>query len=418
MSREYPVAPQDWADTPIVLEFNPLTGYNDGEDGANEAIGNPGYKNMKTLAENDEPLVVPAGIMQRSVLDGYDEYGHGYHADTALPGGLKGRVLAVRETTARMLDEAQKLADVHYPGQYDLVLIDGFESGKRQAAGFGRALKGVLAGDGIPDARDVTLTALYEAGVKTEGTYSSVIADRSSDGYELVSHELTSDAAARQEVEEIAAKNGWTVDDVVFKLVTFMANAELHMGRSIKVGLLSECNAHAGGGAADIMPADKNSARLLNLVPYCYMGEEAGMAYMEAPGAYKKFLEAVKTKPALREHLLKLGYDSPDKFTRTDWEIFSRARRVRFHALKALGATFYSAHNPEEGGEDWHYESPGVRLYGADGKLIKETALAGAYPDDSGNPGHTLQKLGPKETAVYGGGSAHRLARKHFGLED
>jgi len=329
---------------------------------------------------------------------------------------LQPEVLVVRETTARMLDSAQKLADEHYPGQYDLVLLDGFESGKRQASGFGRALKKVLAEKGIVDGKGLTLAKLFEAGTKAEGTYSSVKAETGSAGFDLATDALMGDAT-KNEIVEISKAHGLSINNVLFKLVTFMTNAGIEFTDIAKVALNFECNAHAGGSSADIMLTDKKG-KLLNLVPYCFMGPEAGMAFMEGPDAYEKFMESVKTNPGLQDHLKKLGYESPEMFTRHEWDIFNAARRVRFHVFKSLGATFYSAHDPAEGGEDWHYESPGVRLYGPDGKLISETGLAGKYDDDSGNPGHTLQKLGPAETAVYGGGSAHKLARRDFGLED
>ena len=69
--------PEQWGNTPIVRPFSSLTGYLEGEDGDNPSFGNPGYRGMKTV-DSTEPLVVPAGVRQRSVFDGHDEYGAGY----------------------------------------------------------------------------------------------------------------------------------------------------------------------------------------------------------------------------------------------------------------------------------------------------------------------------------------------------
>ena len=109
-----------------------------------------------------------------------------------------------------------------------------------------------------------------------------------------------------------------------------------------------------------------------------------------------------------------LGYLEPEQFTFADWVKFRNVNRVQYHLFKALGATYYSAHDPKNGGEFWHYQ-PGTRLYAPDGRVIYASATDANYPN-SGVPGHELQFNGPNGVAACGGSDGHVLARRDHGL--
>jgi len=416
--------PDQYADTPIVLVENPNTGYKWGEDGAKEEIGNPGYRGMQTLATNEEPLVVPAGMEQRSVFDGQSLYADPQDSTVyQLPGGLEGGQLVLRELPAKALDLAAENIRIATSNEIRMVIVDGLETFMRQRAGFTRTLSGLFVPAGI---QTPSLTELYTYGKKAEGTYAYVKADKKSPAYTDVARELLESGSCSGEIRALAQmvseKTGMSpeaaLDKVVFELITMSANANLGPAADRGVGLDFQHNAHAGGAAADIFPVDNMTGRVLSLVPYCWVGPEAAMDYMEDDLNFDAFLATWRFDEVLQEHMRQVGFASPEDFKWSDWERFRMATRVRYHALVGVGSTFYSADPSSDGGENWHFEPDGEVLRDWDGREVARSAyVADNEEGGRGNPGHTLQMRGPKAVAVYGGRSGHEQARKQFGLE-
>lgn len=414
----YTVDLKDWEKTPIVREINPLTGKKEGEDCANLLIGNPGFRGMPTCEENDEDLLVP-DVNSRSVFDGFSEHDGKYDPKLVLPGGLDKGVMVVRESTARGLDLTAELIGEATADAVQLILVDGFESWKRQSSGFTRTFKELLAADGIEG--EPTVEQLHSLGIKANGTYCYVNVAKDDLNYLILDKELRANSVFMQEVTAYAQsqlqpgeKLEEKVDQILHEYITISANSQLGPAKDRNVHLNYENNAHAGGAAVDVMLADKDG-KLLDITPYLWVGEEAGMDYMEDDANYDNFIRATKEKPKLAEHLAKIGFPTPEQFTRSNWEELKIVRRIRYHAFKAVGATFYSAHDGKDGGEFWHHEFGNI-IFTPDGKVVYAAPTARKYPH-SGNPGHTLQVVGPSGTAVYGGGSAHKIARKQYGLQ-
>lgn len=419
-----PLHPSEYPETPIFLGPNPNTGYNWGEDGPNEAVGNPGYRAMQTLASNEEPLVEPIGMEQRSVFDGQSLYADPKDPTVyQLPGGLEGGRLVMRELPARALDLAAENIDQATSGEIRMVIVDGLETFIRQRAGFTKTLNGLFVPAGI---QKPTITELYTFGKKAEGTYAYVKADKKSPAYADVARELLESGTSSEEIRALAAavstKTGMPIEaateKVVFELITMSTNANVGPAADRGVALDFEHNAHAGGAAADVFPVDNRTGQVLSLVPYCWVGEEAAMDYLENDANYERFLAKWTADETLQVHMKQVGFNSPEDFTRNDWERFRMANRVRYHALVGVGCTFYSADPSTDGGENWHFEPDGVELVDWDGRIVAESKYVPFSTQyGSGNPGHTLQMQGPSGIAVYGGRSGHEQARKQFGLE-
>ena len=397
------ISPEKWADEPLIRGIN--------------AMGEPegsaiGYRDVETLVENNEPLVEP-NVMVRPAHDSIDEY-TGEKTVNHLPGGVEGAILVVRESGARFLDLGQEILDEYYPG-WKILALDGYRSGTRQKGGMKRTWDRVTKEKRIIEP---TVAELMKYGKIADGTFSWANADIQHDNYKALKKTLLTDSHFIEELSEALTLEGKAVtpeniDKALFEYITISTNVEKGRGVGRKIRLDAEKNAHAGGGAIDMMITDEKG-RPLSLVPYVFVGEEAAMFYSEEPGAYEHYLQSVKTNPVLAEHLKRLGYDNPEKFTRHEWDIFVKANRVRCHMSRALGGSFYTAKDPKKGGEGWHHE-PGNILYNPKGKVIWAAPTAKLYPN-SGNTSHTYEKLGISRTAVYGGTSAEKFIAKHYGF--
>lgn len=412
--------PKKYGETPIVLTHNPKTGYNWGEDGENPTHNNPGYRRMRVLhVHNHEPMVIPKKIEHRSVFDGVSIYGD--KADSAvlnLEGGLKNGALYMRELPARALEEAAKIVSLATKGELHFILVDGLETYRRQCAGFTMTLNQILDAEGIVNP---TLTQLHYFGKKADGTYTYVQVDRYCQQYKDLKAELLEDAESAQEINYIADTLAREMNltphnakgKALYELISISTNSQIGPAKGRNIPLNYEHNSHAGGAAADVFPVDR-SGRVVSLIPYLWVGREAAMDYMEHDENFDNFKKKWSVDARLQEHMKKIGFDSPSKFAWSDWVYFRMANRVRYHTfVTALGCTFYSAHNPEDGGENWHFEPDGVVLYSWDKKVIaRNTYLKNNKKAGRGNPGHTLQMCGAKAIAVYGGKSGHEQARR------
>lgn len=412
MSRQrYAVDMSAWRTTPIVRSTNPLTGLIEGDD--------LGYRRMTTLRHNRSPLVVP-NVLVRAYYDGDDEWGK-YDSATVLPGGLMDRKLVLRETAARGIELLDQLVWEASDGEFIIAALDGFRSEKRQVAGFNRLLRAQMNLIGLTDS-DIPhrIADFMVCGGVADGTFSYVkvaensLLDRAIDAIKL-------DADVMKQITDFLVRKldgGGDIRDLrqgdfeygVLEYLTISANYGL--GHGVGLRLNSECNAHAGAGACDVFVIEAATGRPINPVYFDYPGPEAGMDFMEGEGAYERYLAAVQEKPLLRLHLEKLG-ETPEAFTFTQWQYFQGAIRILYHAAKGAGFTYYSS---EHGGENWHLEPGNIIYEPSTGGVVASEILTAELHPDSGNPGHTLQTLGKSALAVWGGATAHQLARDKFGL--
>lgn len=415
MSSPYSVPMSEWFKTPIRRTINPKTGLIEGDDGK-LFPNNPGYRGMPTLLTNASPLVVPAGVLICSSYDGRNEYGQ-YRPEIALAGGLDNGQLVLRETPATAMEFLNQLVAEASEGQFQIVLLDGFRSGIRQAAGFTRLLREQMKLKGLQDT-DIhsRLAEFLEAADTADGTFSWVNL-QTGDDLERVISLVKGDRAIMQQIGDIAAQkvqehfDPALIEEEIVHYLTVSANSGIGHGTGLPLNF--ENNAHAGGGACDVFVVRSKGLSPLNIVPFDYAGPEAGMDFMEQPGAFDAYKAAAATNEQLSKHLKALGCDTVDAFQQSDWSRIQSAIRILYHASMGIGCTYYSS---THGGENWHLE-PGNRVFDpATGNVVAfEKLTVGLHPD-SGNPGHALQKLGPGNAAVWGGHTAHQLAKK-LGLQ-
>ncbi|MEK7524439.1 MAG: hypothetical protein AAB588_05425 [Patescibacteria group bacterium] len=428
----HPVPMEKWRDTHIKRQKNELTGYYEGEDGAHDdpKYKNHGYRKMRVLKNNPEPLIVaPDSVESRSNFDGFDEYGNPFNADKVLPGGVEGGIQVVREAAVHFLDLAAKILRERFDNEVRIVLLDGFESYIRQSAGYTRSFKQLLREEG---AEKPSHTQFYDLGKKANNTYAWVKLDTSASEYLALKKELSADTDLMREIMEIAVRDtpqGDSLENaskipakmksILEDIITISANSKMGPAADRRLKFDYKNNAHAGGAAVDIMFIDNKTNKLLSLTPYPWIGEEAGIDYMEEDGNFDKYVTLARIKPSLQIHLREIGYPTVDDFRWNDWVRLREMRRIRWHLGKALGVTIYSADNISDptntGGEDWHNQVNTI-LYGPDGSVVWRANTADEHPDSSNACG-TIQILGPNAIAVYEGEAAHADAQENFGLE-
>jgi hypothetical protein len=411
MDTPYPVSPENWPSTPIVRDLNPKTAEPGNEAGLREGDDH-GYRKIATRKDVHEPLVQPADVaFTRPSYDGFDEYGNSFDQNIVLAGGLPGGKLVVREEVARGLDRAQEMLTQFFAGDFNVVAIDGFRSRDRQAAGFTR----IMMRDVLQGKEPEGITELYRAGKIADDTFAWVNADVNADEYKALAAELLAKPEIKQELESLAGEGEITqdvLDEIVYEVITISANSNRGPAAGRKVPLVFENNAHAGGGAIDMMLAD-GQGRILNPVPFDFVGPEAAMDYLESDENCDALIRRIQSEPdsILGQHFKKIGMSA----TMKDLTVLREALRVAYHLMKSIGATYYSAHDPKGGGENWHME-PGNVVFNLDGSVYHRAPSA-AENFDSGNPGHALQKHGRDATAVWGGATGHASAIKDHGLE-
>ncbi len=410
----YSVSMSEWMKTPIRRSKNPKTGLIEGDD-SKCLPSNPGYRGISTLKVNPSHLVIP-DVPIRSSYDGNNEYGD-RRPEIALPGGFRDGQLMLRETAAQGIELLNQYVSEASDGVYQIAALDGFRSGTRQAAGFTRLLRQQMKLRDLTDTNALThLEEFLKAADVADGTFSWV---NLATGPQLDAAivQVKSERHLMEQLEAIAAQkviehfDPALVEDEIAHYLTVGANSGIGHGN----GLLLNCenNAHAGGGACDVFVIRTAELLPVNPVPFDYAGPEAGMDFMEKDKNFDAYLQAARSNQQLSNHLSALGFQSVDDFKLSDWNEMRDAIRLLYHASKAIGCTYYSA---EVGGENWHLE-PGNRVYDpATGDILAFEALTAGLHADSGNPGHTLQVLGPSQYAVWGAKTAHEIARR-LGLQ-
>ncbi len=409
---------------PVVLEklpkFKGIDDRNFGDDGK--------YREVR-IKDNGEELVNMSGEMQcRTPYDngGVRLVDGTFDPSLLLPGGTIDGGVYGRRSMLTGLQRANSLLKEQYPGS-ELVLVDGFRSVKRQALGFAMILNQVLKGDMNP-----SISNLYELGLKADGVFSSVRADRE----HPMAREFMDDMSTSREIQGIAKAVGKSVEDVVLELLDMAANVRYAEKSkafpstpttplNMDVPLNFSNNAHAGGGAVDAFLF--MNGRLANAqIPYDYVGVkginfgdigvQGAMDYMENPANYDEYRGQVRVNVQLQDHLrrqLEVGNDvTVDQLVgMITWDLWTTWRdyqRIFFHTAVAVGATMFSDTEANRvdnwGGEDWHIELPPLDKNGR--------------PLPGGNPGRSLQTMGIKDAvATWGGVGAHEQLRKKGLLE-
>jgi len=401
MQKKYPVSAELWTATQIQRSINPNTGLIEGDDS--------GYRDMLTLTGNLRTHLVVPSVLCRPAYDGMGALGDS-DASLSLPGGLEKAKMVLREPAARVIDAIDAAIRTVTGGECGIVLLDAFRSWRRQAAGFARSTKPHLDAAGInPLNVGDKIAAFIDAGNKGDEVFSWVNADRRAPAYTALVARLEADGHTMEQIRAVAGGDAATPDAIQDTLYTYITvSANLRMGPAADVPLNFECNAHAGGGAADIMIVRRGKP--LNLVPLDYQGPPSAMGYMEDDANYDVFRALLGRDQALRGWMSSIGFD-PNDFSLDDWYELRNMQRLMYHAAKAAGCTYYSA-GTDAGGENWHFEPGNVVYDPITGDVLHADHTASQYPD-SGNPGHALQILGRGAYAVWGGADGHTLAVEH-----
>ncbi len=378
------------------VDLGPLPGF----DGARNWGDDGGYRDV-TCEENGDPMVALSDdIKVRDQYAGVELVDGSYNPRLVLPGGT-GSSMYGRRGHVETLRAGNRLLAERYPGM-EMMVVDTFRSGVRQASGSSRLAIGKLGGNMNPD-----LATLYKAGIDGDKVFSLVRADREHPD----AQEFLQDMSLHGDIAMICEIHRESMETVLFNLLDIAANmraARPHLSGvpnlplNVDVPLNFQNNAHAGGGASDLFLFE-NGNIANGQIPYDFSGIQGAMDYMEYPenfDAYNAFLRSgTPDAEYLKTHLQKLGIDGD--VTSEQWIKWRDAQRIIFHTMKAVGATFFSdtAKSGDDfwGAENWHFEGH------------QESDVR------NGNPGHALQMKG---TAVWSGRGAHQQLRAMGVLED
>jgi len=395
MSKYHQVSPEQWPNTPITIEINPVTGRDDGDD--------KGYRQRPTLEGNFERLVEPAGLPTRPVYDGKTEYGTDHNE--LLPGGVEGGKLVVRETVARMLDEANRALQEAFADEHQLAALDGFRSGERQKAGWDRLRQKLLAEAGIKDVNEPSVANLYTFGLASDDTFAFVNPDTNSPEYQALADELKADKVFMEELRAAAREDD---DDPIFNYIAISANAGKGRAVGRNIPLIANPMAHNSGAAIDAMLIGRDGT-LRSHIPFDFPGEIARMDFLERPDAFEVYTTALRDNQGLRAHVKEIGLD-PDNLTEGQFNKMRMDQRVLRALMDAVGATMYV-------GETWHFNG-GINPTTIDGKpLIPNNVYADKANIWGSNTCDAQLRLGSAGTAAFGGRTAEAVARRDWGLK-
>ena len=372
----------DYRDRPILRPTLAHTGRLDGDD--------TGYRDVAISpldAEAPDPMVRLDGIPC------YPVYARGARPKITPfygPGVGAPDPIWVRAPVAAALREANdRLAD--YDRQ--LLVLDGFRSASVQARlfmdvferlgeGEGRSIDALSIGDWIRLGRRADDTASFcrlRAGDSLAGAIDDLRAGPAGDDLRSVAAEMSSDECA-----------------VALEYLTYRAN---HAGDSRFLDPAAN-TAHGSGGACDLWLLDLRDGEPVSLgVPFDSTAVPAVMDYFEWATA-ADYARAVSGDAPLRHYLAEFGLD-PASITAEVMASIRRERRILFHAMRDVGATYFSL--GRDSGEPWHFN------FGNERGGRQATLLPGA-----GNACHSILKdvRDPATgawTAAWGNATAHRL---------
>ncbi len=220
------------------------------------------------------------------------------------------------------------------------------------------------------------------------------------------------DGAIQYAAEHMGGATPDNVTDAIYEYLVASRNAGIGLAAG-RGTLVWENNAHAGGGAIDLMIVSQ-TGKLLAITPFDFPGWLSSYDFLETDDHYNVYLAELRTNTVLQDHLKLCGFD-PQRFTWENWTLLRGAKRVQYHIGRASGWTFYSM--GKRGGEHWH-EEPGNRVIDpSNGQLVWVEPQTGEQYPDRGNPGHSLQTFGPQDVAVWGGQTAYEVAKASYGFE-
>lgn len=382
----YRYKPQEWEDAPLEPELcGDVTGYDQ----------------LKTLANNPTPLVVPDVRCIRQQNNGVNIFGDPDPV-RALPGAIAGGAFLVREPVARGLEYIERAMHEHFSEQYKLIFVEGYRSIETQKNGFARALQDFLDANKITTPND---NQLLEHGRRARWIFAWVRPGLGDPAFGRLRQELMED---REFVQALVPQV--SNDDPAFTTLAngavedyIVISANSRRGRAAERGILldSEHNAHAGGGAIDIMIADEHLAPLSH-VPYPFSHSLSAMRFLEDDANFDVYKREALVNPHLNAHLERCGIGA-NQIRFEHWSRFRRANRVRLRAILAAGGTFYD-------GETWHFQLGRTVTKWNTNDVVAEEQHTSQY-GASGGTAHTIITE-PTGTAVWAGKSALNVLHK------
>ncbi len=408
-------SPEGLSEMPILRPL--LTGKTPRKDGVPRVEGDDEDYRYVLVDDDGQRLVALTeedGLDLRPIYDGVDPIDGSQNSENNLPGGLDGQMY-VRESVAIGLREFAAYLRERHGSRVKPIIVDAFRSFQRQAAGFSGLLDKALGANRTPDTR-----TFFDAGVKANGTFSFVKANTNSAEVQTFMNDMRETAAVYQELELIGEELGISMDDILLNYTAFCVNLRIRQCLGFSTDIPNpyngdaekerdvdfENNAHAGGGAVDMfLGVDGKIAS--SLAPYDSLGRWAAKEATEDDRDFETYKREAQIDPELSGFLNRLGI-KPQDLTIEQWQFAKRANRVLHHATRHMGATYYSATNPINGGENWHIEFGNVIRRIQDGRILHRARSSSKYWN-SGNPGHALQRMPDgKAVAVWGGTAAHR----------
>ncbi|MEK7644434.1 MAG: hypothetical protein AAB390_03980, partial [Patescibacteria group bacterium] len=318
---------KDFGEIPITRETNLYTGLPEGDDA--------GYRDvpLSPLDEEHPDPFVRTTMMAVPI----NAVGRTPRIMRMYPGGIPGapRTTCVRRPVELALHEASQLLK---PYGRDLLILDGFRSAQTQAACWAADYRDALALMGVTHGQQVDVLTLLRAGLKADDntSYSKVVRD---DRFYETVNKFWLDHA--NEVGATATELQKTANEIDELAVTFLTNLgqlDLRLDESATT-------AHGNGGAVDAFLVDIETGEPVQFgAPYSYMnppGTELSptvVNYFEI-ASLAEYEAAVEADLVLREYQSEHGID---RITERVFRTARRERRLLFHAMRAVGAPYFS----------------------------------------------------------------------------
>lgn len=397
----FPETPENFDKRAIERPILESTGLPEGDDEGFDQV---------PVNESGERLVGLGEYLQdqRALKADYDD-----DPATGLPGGFPPEKY-VRESVAIAVRTANDFLEERYGQQIHVGVVEALRTYVRQSAGFTKKVMGVLAGDKKPGAKK-----LYEAGMRAKGSYTWTRVKEGDRNFSQFLQDIAASPETRKDLvgdadpadTEKIVKNFGIIQANIAASRKFFPDSAPNVSLNVPVEFDYQNNPHAGGGAIDAMLYD-GEVPISSPVPMGWMdGPEAAIEYMETEENREAFQRKVLENSLLQGYLTRMGIN-PLNITQANWDFIRGANRIFHGVMKGVGATYYSAANPTDGGENWHWEPGNVVRNPANGKFVHMGKWANRY-FNSGNPGHALQRMPKgKATAVWGGIGGHEQLKR------
>jgi len=304
-------------------------------------------------------------------------------------GSIKEERLFLREPAVRALEEVSQLLEPH--GR-ELVLTAAFRHIKNQARVFSDALYRLL---GEREYKNLSVQEQIKLGRKANeaALYADIIKN---DLYFYHIKKLQESSRLKQIIDAATALE-ISIDDVIEEISIYEANLGFNDLNFDRVS----STAHGNGGSVDAWVINSSTGEFVNRgVPSAYNCSPTVMDYFEW-ATPEMFDEERKKSSALDIYLKGYGID---KITDSVIKEVRNERRILFHAMMSVGATYFSLGKTE--GECWHFNFGNER----GGKQFKVLPYAG------GAPHSLLKNIRDKSTgqitACWTNEVAHQMAEE------